>query len=102
MAKSQRATIWTRAGAGVILIGALRSGGVAVKSIDRNDLDSVPVLVSEEGFPGELSPTDAARARRLIRASEAEAVLVAVGAGGYWWCRRASSIRLAPGAPMRW
>jgi hypothetical protein len=56
-----------------------------VKSIDRDDLDSVPILVSEEGFPGELSPTDADRARRLMRSSDAEAALVAAGAGAFWW-----------------
>jgi hypothetical protein len=56
-----------------------------VESIDRDDLESVPILISEEGFPGELSPTDGARARRLIRSSEAEAVLVTDGAGAFWW-----------------
>jgi hypothetical protein len=70
-----------------------------VKSIDRNDLDSVPILVSEEGFPGELSPTDAARARRLIRSSDAEAVLVAAGAGAFWWVDAVDqqAVRLAGG-----
>lgn len=56
-----------------------------MKSIDRDDLDSVPLLVSEEGFPGELSPNDADRARRLIRSSDARATLVAAGAGVFWW-----------------
>ena len=56
-----------------------------MESIDRDDLGSVPILVSQEGFPGELSPTDAARARRLIRSSDAAAVLVAAGAGAFWW-----------------
>lgn len=55
-----------------------------MESFDRDDLGSVPILVSEEGFPGELSSADAARARELLRSSQAQAVLVAAGAGVFW------------------
>ena len=70
-----------------------------MESIGRDDLDSVPILVSEDGFPGELSPADAARARRLIRSSDAEAVLVAAGAGAFWWVDAVDqqAVRLAGG-----
>jgi hypothetical protein len=74
-----------------------------VESIDRDDLESVPILLSEAGFPGELSPTDAARARQLIRSSDAEAVLVAAGAGAFWWVDAADqqAVRLVGGRAAR-
>lgn len=56
-----------------------------MKPVARDDLLSVPILVSETGFPGELSAKDAARARWLIQSSDTDAVLVAAGAGSFWW-----------------
>jgi hypothetical protein len=72
-----------------------------MKSIERGDMKAVPILVSEEGFPGELSQTDVARARGLIRSSDSEAVLVAAGAGAFWWvdAEDQQAVRLV-GSPM--
>ena len=55
-----------------------------MESIDRDALGSLPILIGQDGFPGELSSADASRARQLIEATGAEAVIVAVGAEMFW------------------
>ena len=91
-------TATARTGPSRLTARAPSAGGWPQGSIDRDDLDSVPILVSEDGFPGELSPADAARARRLIRSSDAEAVLVAAGAGAFWWVDAVDQ----QGVPLDW
>jgi hypothetical protein len=56
-----------------------------VEPLARADLQSVPVLVAADGFPGELEREDVARARLLAESFDAPAVVVATGAGSFWW-----------------
>jgi hypothetical protein len=58
--------------------------GVTVESISRDDLATRPILVGQDGFPGELAPDDTVRARQLIETTSATAVIVAAGAGAFW------------------